>query len=413
MSAKSSWRAALALLPVVWLPGSPAAAAEPPHPFDVHDLIAMERISDPQAAPAGDRIAFTLRTTDLEANRGRTDLWSIAANGEGLRRLTDDPAADSNGRWAPDGQVLYFLSTRSGSSQVWKLAVDGDGAPVQVTDLPLDVAALSVSPDGSRLAFSLEVFPDCRDLACTKSRLQQREESPVQARVYEQLLFRHWDAWSDGRRAHLFALPVAGGEPVDLMAGLDADVPSKPFGGGEEITFTPDAGALVFAARVAGREEAWSTNFDLYAVPVDGSTPPRRLTVNPAWDTQPAFSPDGRTLAYLAMARPGYEADRFRIVLRDGLDGAERVLAESWDRSPGEIAWSRDGKTIYATAADVGQVSLFAIDVASGAVRSLVSSGTNRSPIQLAAGRIGFAGIISRGPSSSGRSIPTVATRCG
>lgn len=394
MVPRSCLRAALAL-PLLTL--SPLAAAEP-HPFDVHDLVAMERISEPQASPSGEWVVFTLRTTDLEANKGRTDLWLVGANGEGMRRLTDDPAADSNPRWAPDGESIYFLSTRSGSSQIWRLAVDGAAAPVQVSDLPLDVSALSVSRDGSRLAFSVEVFVDCADLDCTQRRVAEAAASPIQARLYDRLFVRHWDTWSDGRRAHLFTMPSAGGAVVDVTAGLDADVPSKPFGGTEEIAFSADGGMLVFAARVAGREEAWSTNFDLYAAPADGSAPPRRLTENPAWDTQPAFSPDGRTLAYLAMARPGYEADRFQIVLRDGLDGAERRLAPDWDRSPGEIAWSRDGATLYATAQDVGQTTLFAIDVASGAVRALVANGTNHSPILLAAGRIGFAKDHLKGP---------------
>ena len=374
------------------LAASPLAAAAPaPHPFSVHDLWAMERLSDPQASPDGTRILFTLRTNDLEANRGRTDLWLVGANGEAPRRLTDDPANDSEGRWAPDGRTVYFLSARSGSSQVWKLDVDGPAgaAPEMVTDLPLDVAALELSPDGARLAFALEVYPDCAEPACTKSRLDARAKSKASGRVYDRIFVRHWDTWTDGRRNHLFVMPV-GGAPVDVMAGMDADAPSKPFGGAEEFAFTPDGQGLVFSARDVGREEAWSTNFDLFVAPADGSAKPRRLTTNPAWDTQPSFSPDGRTLAYLAMARPGYESDRLQIVLRAGLDGPERRLAESWDRSPHELVWARDGKTLYATADDVGQSSLFAIDVATGAARALVSTGKTQTPILLAAGRIGY-----------------------
>ncbi len=156
-----------------------AVEASAPHPFSVHDLWAMERVSDPQASPDGSRILFTLRSNDLEANRGRTDLWLVGANGEGLRRLTDDPAGDSEGRWAADGRTVYFLSSRSGSSQIWKLdaAAAAGAQAAQVTDLPLDVSAIQVSPDGSHLAFSLEVFPDCADLACTTNRLEARGKS--------------------------------------------------------------------------------------------------------------------------------------------------------------------------------------------------------------------------------------------
>ncbi|HEY0514607.1 MAG TPA: S9 family peptidase [Thermoanaerobaculia bacterium] len=378
------------LFPVLFLTlaAVPALAAEP-HPFSVHDLLAMQRITDPQPSPKGDRVAFVLRVTDLEANRGRTDLWLVNADGGGLTRLTSDPASDDNPRWAPDGRSLYFLSSRSGSNQVWRLPV-GPGAagdpvqPVQITHLPFDVANLTVSPDGSRLAFSLEVFPDCATVACTKDRLDQKAKTKASGQLYtaDAGFFRHWDAWSQGLRNHLFTLPVSGeGEAVDLTRGMNADSPSRPYGGTEEFAFSPDGRTVVFAARVAGREEPWSTNFDLYSVPADGSRTPENLTkANLAWDTQPAFSPDGKTLAYLAMSRPGFEADRFRIRLRDLATGRERVLAEAWDRSPEGIVFSPDGRTLYAAAPDVGQVPLFAIDVATGKVARLVARGHVHEP---------------------------------
>jgi dipeptidyl aminopeptidase/acylaminoacyl peptidase len=368
----------------------PAVAAEP-HPFTVHDLLAMERISDPEPSPQGDKVAFELRTTDLEANKGRFDLWLVNTDGTGLTRLTSDPAADNNPRWSPDGKSLYFLSTRSGSSQVWRLAIGG-GDPVQITRLPLDVSNLTVSPDGSRLAFSIDVFVDCPTLACTKERQDAQAKQKSSGRVYQggTGFFRHWDTWSEGQRSHLFVLPVAGGEPVDVSRGLNADTPSKPFGGTEEYTFSPDGRSVVFAARNVGAEEPWSTNLDLFLAPVDGSAPPRNLTAaNTATDNLPAFSPDGRTLAWLAMARPGFEADRLRIKLMDLASGRQRTLAEEWDRSPEGLQFSPDGRTLYATAEDVGQVPLFAIDVATGKVTKLVAQGHVRTP-KLAGGRIVF-----------------------
>jgi len=359
------------------------------HPFTVHDLVAMDRLSDWQVSPDGRHVVFVVSSVDLEGNRRRTDLWLVRTDGTGLRRLTTHPANDWNPRWAPDGKAIYFLSTRSGSSQVWRISVDG-GEAEAVTALPLDVGNLAVSPDGRLLAFTVEVFPDCGTLTCTKQRLDEASRRKATGRLLDRLFLRHWDTWKDGRRSHLFVMSVSGGEPVDVMKGMDADTPSKPFGGPEEFTFTPDGRALVFTARDAGREEAWSTNFDLFLVPVDGSAPPRNLTAsNPAWDTTPVFSPDGRTLAYLAQRRPGYESDRFRIVLRTWPDGPERWLTEEWDRSPQGIVWSRDGKTIYTTAPNLGQVSLFAVDVSTGRVRTVVRDGHVRSPA-LAADRILF-----------------------
>ena len=379
---------------------APAFAAES-HPFTVRDLVAMQRISDPQPSPAGDRVAFVVRVTDLDANRGRTDLWMVGADGTGLTRLTSDPAPDGNPRWAPDGRSLYFLSSRSGSSQVWRLPLGSGipgspgaaGDPVQVTHLPLDADNLTVSPDGSRLAFSLEVYPDCPTVACTRERLDRKAKTQASGQLYQgdAGFFRHWDTWSAGLRNHLFTLPVSGeGEPVDLARGMNADAPSRPFGGAEEYTFSPDGRTVVFAARAGGREEPWSTNFDLYSVPADGSGAPQDLTkANLAWDTQPVFSPDGKTLAYLAMTRPGFESDRFRIRLRDLATGRERVLAESWDRSSNGVVFSADGRTLYTTAEDVAQTPLFAIDVATGRVTKLVAQGHVHDP-KLAGGRIFF-----------------------
>jgi dipeptidyl aminopeptidase/acylaminoacyl peptidase len=212
--------------------------------------------------------------------------------------------------------------------------------------------------------------------------LAERQTAPATGWIYERLFIRHWDTWKDGRRSHLFVTSADGtGDPVDTMAGMEADTPSKPFGGPEEIAFSPDSRSLVFTAREAGREEAWSTDFDLFAVAADGTSPRRELTEsNRAWDTSPLFSPDGRTLAYLAMSRPGYEADRFRVVVRGWPDGEPRVLTEAWDRSPSSLAWSGDGRTLYATAPNLGQSSLFAIDAATGATRTVVEQGTIHSP---------------------------------
>ena len=365
---------------------APARAGKT-HPFSVHDMVAMDRISDPQVSPDGRRVVFVLRKTDLEANRGRTDLWMVNIDGSGLRRMTSHPASDNNPRWTPDGRSILFLSTRSDSSQVWRIAVDG-GEAEQVTHEPLDVGNLLVSPDGKYIAYTMEVFPDASSPEQTKKRLDQIAERKSSGRLYDRLFIRHWDTWSDGRRSHLFVRRLSGGKAIDLMKGMDADTPSKPFGGPSELTFTPKGKALIFSACNAGRTEAWSTNFDLFVVPIDGSGKPKCLTKqNQAWDTNPAFSPDGKTLAYTAMARPGYESDRMRIVLRTWRTGKTRVLTEGWDRSAGSLLWSPDGKTIYTTASNLGQRSLFAIDAATGEARTVVEQGTV-GDLQIAGDRI-------------------------
>jgi len=373
----------------------PAAARAAPHPLGVRDLVALERVSDPQLSPDGTRLAFVVRTTDLEANRGRTHVWLAAADGTGLRQATAGPEGESTPRWAPDGRALYFLAARGGPAQVWRLRMDG-GEAERVTSLPTDVGSFAVSRDGRRLVVSAQVFPDCASdpagaLACTARRVEERARSKASGRLYTQLPVRHWDEWLDGRRNHLFAVSASGGVPVDLMRAMDADCPSRPFGGSEDFTFTPDGEGVVFSAKDVGREEAWSTNFDLFLVPSDGSGPPRNLTPrNPAWDAQPSFSPDGKELAWLAMTVPGYEADRFRIMIRAWPDGPEREVAKGWDRSPeGALAWSPDSRTLLATADSGGRHSLFAIDVATGAARVVERGGTVHGPT-VAGGIVAF-----------------------
>ncbi len=360
---------------------APCGGAESSHPFSIQDMLAMDRISGPQVSPDGHSVVFTVRKTDLEANKGSTDLWLIGADGTGLRRLTSHPSSDHRPCWSPDGDGILFLSSRSGSSQVWRICVDG-GEAQQVTDLPLDVSNLIISPDGKHIAFTLEVFPDCDSVEQTKQRLDEEAKRKSSGLIYDGVFVRHWDTWKDGRRSHLFVLPATGaGSPFDVMRGMDADTPSKPFGGSDEFTFTPDGKELVFTARDVGPKEPWSTDFDLYRVPIDGSAQPDCLTErNEAWDCCPLFSPDGKTMAYLAMARPGYESDRLRIVLRAWPGGDERVLTEAWDRSPSSLCWSADSSEIFATASNLGQRSLFAVNVTSGAVREVIHDGYVRSP---------------------------------
>jgi len=358
-----------------------ASAAEPKtHPFSVHDMLAMDRLSDWKVSPDGKWVVFTRRMTDLEANRGRTDLWMTAVDGSDPRRLTSHPDSDSSPHWSYDGKEIYFLSTRSGSSQVWSIPFDG-GEAEQVTNEPLDIGAFIASPTGSHLLIGMEVFPETSLPDDTKKWLDGIADRKSSGRIYDRLFFRHWDTWKDGRRSHLFVAAARGIGTSSKMKGMDADCPSKPFGGAEEFTFSPDGETIVFAARDAGREEAWSTDLDLYVVPRGGNEKPKCITeANKATDTHPVFSPDGKTLAYLAMSRPGYEADQYRIMLMPWPGGQPRPLTEKWDRSPGSIAWSKDGKTIYTTADNLGQQSLFAIDVASGTVRTIVEKGYITSP---------------------------------
>ena len=383
-------------LAVAALAALPAIALGAPRGLTAEDLVSLARVSEPALSPDGRRVVYTLRETDLAGDRGRTDLWLLEFGGdESPRRLTSHEENDGAADWAHDGSGVYFLSTRSGSPQVWFLPIGG-GEATQVTRLPLDVAGFRASPRGGRIVVTIEVFPDCRDLACTRKRLDDRTAAKSHGQAYDQLFVRHWDRWKDGRVSQLFAIALDAerrprGEPVPLTAKVDADVPPKPNGGRSDYAFSPDGSEIVFAARVRGKIEPVSTNFDIWRVKADGSGTPVNLTPdNPAWDAQPAYSPDGKLLAHLAMERPGFEADRFRLVVRDAATGAIRFTTRDWDRSIAAFRFSHDGRRILATADDLGQRPLFAIDAGSRERRKLTGPG-NVTEFDVAGERIVFA----------------------
>ncbi|MBM0107576.1 S9 family peptidase [Steroidobacter sp. S1-65] len=350
-----------------------------PQPFTAQDLVRLQRVSSPAISPDGRTVVFSVRETDMAANRGRTDLWSLdlATKGAQPRRLTTHSGNDSSPEWSSDGRELYFLSTRSGSSQVWRLPVNG-GEARQVTDLPLDVGSFRVASNGGRLAVTLEVFPDCADLPCTVERLNKTKEANHSAQVYDRIFARHWDTWSDGRISQLFTLTLSNGravDPVSVSKALDADIPSKPFGDASEYTFSPDGSKLVFSTRLKGKNEPWSTNFDLYEVAVDGSGLRNLTEHNPAWDTQPVFSRDGSQLAWRAMERPGFESDSFHVVVMDTRTGERRALTKDWDRSVGDMKFAHDGRTLFVTTDHFGQHPLWSIDVKTGKPTMLTGPG--------------------------------------
>lgn len=355
----------------------------------IEDMLAMQRVSDPQVSPDGKWVAFSVRDTDYDANKGRYDVWLASVDGSSVTRLTTDEANDQDAKWSPDGKWLYFTSTRSGTAQVWRIKPTG-GEAEQVTKVETDINAFRVMPDGKRLVLAIDVWPKAKSIADSVKVDDAKAKSKVGARVYDELLFRHWDTWEDGKFSHLF-MWSSDKDVRDLTPGLMTDTPIHPFGGMEQVAISPDGKLLAFVARVGGREKAWTTNTDIFLMSTDGKSAATNITAaNKAYDLDPVFSPDGKSIAFTAMKRPGFEADRQRVTIYDVAAKKLRVVTEKWDRSAGGLVWSRDGKTIYASAENVGNEAIFAIDLATGNAKALVEKGTNNS-VQVAGDRLIFA----------------------
>ncbi|MEN5223090.1 S9 family peptidase [Stenotrophomonas sp. TWI602] len=377
-----------ALLPLCLLTAMPSLAAT--RGLDVRDMIALDRVSSPLLTADGGNVIFAKRVVGTDS-KASTGLYIRNLRTRDLappKPLTPAGWNVNSAALSADGQTVYFLSAKNGSQQLYAQPTTG-GTPRQMTDFPVDVDSFHVSPQGDRVAFSSGVFQDCgSDLACTSKKLDAHKARKNTGEVFDNLFVRHWDTWADGRRNTLFVAPLPAGKAAAvkgasaISATLAGDAPSKPFGGNDDFTWSPDGKSVVAAIRVAGKQEPWSTNFDLYRLDAEGKQAPVNLTAaNPAWDAGPVFSADGKTLYYRAMKRPGFEADRFGLMAMDVATGKTREIAPKWDRSAGEIVLSGDGTLIYTSADDMGEHRLFGVDIATGTAEVVADGGSIGSPV--------------------------------
>jgi dipeptidyl aminopeptidase/acylaminoacyl peptidase len=377
-------RRTLALVTMVAGFAVTAPAQEPAkHGITFADMIKLHRVGTPAISPDGKWVAYSVTTPDMEANRNAGNLWMVATDGGAPVQLTQS-GHDSSPVWSPDGKMIGFISSREGEAQVYVLPLAGGEAHAW-THASGGVDIVKWSPDGKTIAFTSAVYPDCKDDACNKKRDEEKAKSKVKAHVAEQLLYRHWTHWSEGKRGHLFVVAApanvaqseAGNAPKDLTDGANYDVPPDERGGPEDINFSPDGGEICFTA-VTDKIEAISTNGDLFLVPVAGGTEPKRITKTAGFDGNPVYSPDGKWIAYHSQLTSGYEADRWRLMLYDRASGKIDSAADAFDRSVAELAWSADSKTIYFAAENETLRPIYATEARVGAQpKKLVADGFN------------------------------------
>jgi dipeptidyl aminopeptidase/acylaminoacyl peptidase len=401
-------RFSLAVLAIIAFTFSALAQAK--HPFTFEDMMKLKRVGEPEVSPDGKWVIFSVVDVNLDANTKTPHIWIVPTAGGGSnekeREIIGDQDADRP-RWAPDGKHFAFLSTREGKSQVFSADFDGTTGKVTkveaLTSIATEAGGELWSPDGKNILFTSDVYPECdgapaEEAVCNAKKLQEAEASKVKAQIFDHLLYRHWNAYKEGKRSHIFITPAtppqAGGSsdhvlpvhfpaPRDLTPG-DYDAPVFSVGGQDNYAFSPDGQEICYASN-HDKNPAASTNNDLWIVPVNAGTgadhveaaasaaqvwtktilaQTKNITAdNPASDSTPLYSPDGRYIAYRAQQRPGYESDRFRLMLYDRKNGEKKNLTEEFDRWVGTVAWAPNSKNIFFTAENAGSSPIYELNL--------------------------------------------------
>ncbi len=348
--------------------GQGARTSIPRHPISFDDFIGLHAVSDLQLTPDGRLAAFVVTDYSLQTNRGNSDIWIVGVGDRTpARQLTNKPGSDSQPRWSPDGKHLAFVSDRDGSSQIYVVSPTGR-EPKKISRLKMGPTNLTWSPDGAAIAFSADVsWPE-----------QHEGKFPSQAKVWDELFYRHWNEWRVGVRSHVFLLNLRSGDSTDLTP-FDADYPTLALGGNQDIVFTPDGRWLAVVANL-DKNRAASTNNDIWLIPTQGGNPVNLTKANLSNDNNPVFSPDHKWVAYRAQVRPGFEADRQHLMLMDWQSRQVRDLTGDWTLSVDEIIWSPDSKLVYALAEEEARTGLYRISVADGRRERVINNSYDQSP---------------------------------
>lgn len=330
--------------------------------FTIADIYKVKNAGSLSVSPDGKTLLFTLSESNLEAGTTNADIYTIDISGSSLKNLTNTPKSEANPVWSSDGKSIFFTSAKSGENQVYNLNLQS-GTVEQVTDFSAGVNDYRLSSDSKLILFSSDVYPECgADNECNKINSESAENGPVQANMADELLFRHWTSYSGGKVSHILLYNTDSKKYTDLTPGK-FNSPTFALGGGNGFNFSADATEVCYYSKRV-KDQASSTNSDLFTVATDGSGTKNLTENNKAWDGDPVYSPDGKYIAYRLQLIPTFEADKFRLALYDRIKNETKIISEEFDNWIEDFKWSPDSKTIYFTAQNKGYVPLYKIDIA-------------------------------------------------
>lgn len=355
-------------------------AAQTKRAITVDDLWAMKRIGNLQISPDGKLLAFTVTEYDMENNSGQTDIWTMNSDGSNAKPLIDAEISVGFPRFSPDGKFLFY----SKGGQIWKCNLNGDNH-TQVTNIYSGVSGMVFDNSGYGFLFTSEVYPDCSYQQCNEQKDAEKNASKVDALIYTELLYRHWDSWRSEKRSHLFFYNLENNECKDLTLNSKFDVPTFTLGSGNDYSFSPDGREVAFVMN-EDNFLATSTNNDIFILNLEeadkfAATPFKKISLSMGSDTQPVYSPDGEFIAYTSMERAGFEADKQRLMLYNRSTKETKILSKDLDISFGQIVWAKDSKSIYCTAANEIYNSIYNFDIESGTNKLIVKERVNSSLI--------------------------------
>ena len=332
------------------------AGAQPKRPMTFEDFAAIRVVSDPKISPDGRTAMYAVRTTDVDSNTRATMTYLVPITGGTPRPFPNATVHASEARWSPDGRSIAYVS----GGQLWIADVTGAN-PRQLTKLTGGADGPVWAPSGAWIGFISRVYPTCLDDPCNAAKQRAAAASKVKAHVVDQLMYRHWTQYDDSTRGHLFVVAPNGSELHDATPGVRYDIPPGPFGGSEGYAFSPDGKELAYTAKDQGREDAWSTDINVYTVSVQGGTPVVITASNRGADENPVYSPDGRTILYQSQERAGFESDQWRLMVYDRTTHTTTRLASAWDRNADSYSFSPDGHTIYIQTVDAAREKVYGL----------------------------------------------------